>query len=653
VIASVARTRGIAARHRRLIFVSGALPALLVALLAVYRPPSVGRLDNAVYDQTLRWAGTRPPARSVIVVDVDERSLSKYGQWPWRRDVIARLVARLRDGGASVVALDVIFAERDRADAHTDESLAAALHGGRAVLGYGFTFDAPSGEREPCVLHPFPVVVVDRGADPDPSPFFRATGAVCTLPPLASAAGASGFLNAAPDRDGILRRVPVLAEFDGRVYPSLALAAFAASQGVADAAVEVSTVNSSSLSIAGRRVPLDGRGNLLVRFRGGKRTFPYLSAADVLDGRADGARLRDTIALVGTTALGTREVVSTPLDTLFVGVEVQATVADNLLQGDFIRRPEAQGALEGAVALIVAVVAAGFIAAYGVTRGAAPAATALVVFWVVSVWLLASRGVFVSALFPTFGWIASCASVSLASFVLERRRAITAGAESTAARTLMIQAMLSLTEVRDAETGRHSRRTQHYTKILAQELSGHPRFRTYLTPERIEMLAGLAPLHDIGKVGVPDRILNKPGKLTPEEFAEMRRHPVYGRDVILKAEKNALVRDNEILSLAKDIVYTHHEKWDGTGYPEGRTGDDIPIPGRIVAVVDVYDAITTRTLYKTPMSPEHALAFIVSGKGTHFDPDVIEAFVRVAPAFKAASGAPARNHFPRSVRITS
>lgn len=638
----MARTRGIAARHRRLIFVSGALPALLVALLAVYRPPAAGRLDNAVYDQTLRWAGTRPPASRVIVVDVDERSLSKYGQWPWRRDVVAQLVTRLRDAGASVVALDVMFPEPDRAAPHTDASLAAALHGGRAVLGYGFTFDAPSGDRPPCELHPFPVVVVDRAADPDPSPFFRATGAVCSLPQLAHAAGASGFLNAAPDRDGILRRVPVLAEFDGRVYPSLALAAFSAVQGVRDAAVEVSTINSSSLSIAGRHVPLDGKGNLLVRFRGGKRTFPYLSAAEVLDGRVGGATLRDTIALVGTTALGTREVVSTPLDTLFVGVEVQATVADNLLQGDFIRRPEAQGALEGAVALIVAVAAAGFIAAYGVTRGAAPAAAVLAVLWVASVWLLASRGVFVSALFPTFGWVVSCASVSLASFVLERRRAITAGAESTAARTLMIQAMLSLTEVRDAETGRHSRRTQQYTKILAQELSAHPRFCTYLTPERIEMLAGLAPLHDIGKVGVPDRILNKPGKLTPEEFAEMRRHPVYGRDVILKAEKNALVRDNEILSLAKDIVYTHHEKWDGTGYPEGRTGDDIPIPGRIVAVVDVYDAITTRTLYKTPMSPEHALAFIVSGKGTHFDPDVIEAFVRVAPAFKAASGAPAR-----------
>jgi len=640
------RSRGVAARNRRFIFLSGVLPTLLLAVLALYRPASIARLDNAIYDQTLRSAGTKPPAGGVVIVDVDERSLSKYGQWPWRRDVIARLVARLRDAGTSVVALDMMFAEADRGDQNTDQALAATLRGGGVVLGYGLTFETPDGDRQPCALHPLPVVVVDRGADSDPSPFFHATGAICSLPHLASAAGSSGFLNAAPERDGILRRVPLLAELDGHVYPSLALAAFSASQGVRDALMDISTVNSSRLSLAARHVPLDGKANLLVRFRGKKRTFPYLSAADVLDGRVDGARVRGKIALVGTTALGTREVVATPLDTLFVGVEVQATVADNLLQGDFIRRPQDQGVLEACATLLAGTNAALLIAARGVMLGAALAAGGLAAFWFAAVWLLAAHGVFVSVLFPTLGWTASFASVSLASFVLERRRAITAGVETTAARTLMIQAMLSLTEVRDAETGRHSRRTQRYTRVLAQELTTHPRFRDYLTPERVEMLAGLAPLHDIGKVGVPDSVLNKPGRLTPEELAEMQRHPVYGRDVILKAEKNALVRDDEVLSLAKAIVYTHHERWDGTGYPEGLKGNDIPIPGRIVAVVDVYDASTTRTLYRAPSSHDQALAFIVSGGGTHFDPDVIAAFIRVAPAFKALSAEPADQSMP-------
>jgi HD-GYP domain-containing protein (c-di-GMP phosphodiesterase class II) len=233
--------------------------------------------------------------------------------------------------------------------------------------------------------------------------------------------------------------------------------------------------------------------------------------------------------------------------------------------------------------------------------------------------------------------VASLSFVSAARFSLEQKRAENANLESAATRTLMIQALLSLTEARDAETGRHSRRTQQYTNLLAQELSTHPRFRQYLTPARIELISTLAPLHDIGKVGVPDSILNKPGALTPEERAEMRRHTVYGRDVILNAEKKAVVRDDAIVSLAKEIVYTHHERWDGTGYPEGLREEETPIAGRILAVVDVYDASTTRKLYQKPLSHAEGIALIVSGRGTQFDPAVVDAFVRVAAKFRALS----------------
>jgi adenylate cyclase len=626
------------AGSRRSILFWGAIPALIVAILALYRPSFTARLDDAVYDHTLRWAGTKPPSDRVVIVDVDERSLARYGQWPWRRDVIARLIARLREAGPSVVALDIMFAERDRSDEKADEVFAETLRHGGVVLGYGLTFGtAPAGSHG-CDLHPFSVALVQRGGDTDASPFFRATGAVCTLPLLATAAGASGFLNASPDRDGILRRAPLLAELDGRVYPSLALAAVTAQTGGRSALVHASNDHTTSLEFAdGRRVPLDGQSNLLLRFRGKKRTFAYLSAADILDARVETHALRDKVVLVGTTALGTREVVATPLDTLFVGVEVQATVADNLLQGDFIRRPEHQRALESGATLAIGFVVGLLMAGRGLTLGTTFASAVLGALWLAGMWLFASRGLFVSPLFPTIGWIAAFSAASFARFRMERTRADIAGLETTAARTLMIQALLSLTEVRDAETGRHSRRTQQYTKVLAEALSAHERFRDYLTPERIELISSLAPLHDIGKVGVPDSILNKPGALTPEELAEMRRHTVYGRDVILNAENKVPVRDEAILSLAKEIVYTHHERWDGAGYPEGLCGEDIPIAGRIIAVVDVYDATTTRTLYRPSMSTEKAIAFIVSGRGTHFDPAVVDALVRVAPVFEALS----------------
>src|SRR6185436_2042515 len=176
----------------------------------------------------------------------------------------------------------------------------------------------------------------------------------------------------------------------------------------------------------------------------------------------------------------------------------------------------------------------------------------------------------------------------------------------------------------------HARRTQQYARLLAEPLSSHPAFRDYLTKDRVDLLSRLAPLHDIGKVGVPDAVLNKPGKLTPEETVQMRRHPELGRDVILRAESRVGVRDDATLQLAKDIVYTHHERWDGKGYPRGLSGEQIPIPGRVMAVVDVYDALTSSRCYRAPMPHDRAVEVIVKGNGTHFDPAVVDAFHRSA-----------------------
>jgi putative two-component system response regulator len=259
--------------------------------------------------------------------------------------------------------------------------------------------------------------------------------------------------------------------------------------------------------------------------------------------------------------------------------------------------------------------------------------------WFGSIRLLSDNGIFLSPLFPTLGLVGALAAMTVARFTSERQRADEAGEATVTSQRLMVQSLLSLTEVRDAETGKHSRRTQAYARLLARQLSSHPSFRDYLTADRIELLSSLAPLHDIGKVGVPDHILHKPGALTPEELVEMRKHPVYGRDVIVHAEDSAGVHDDAILSMAKDIVYTHHEKWDGTGYPEGLSGAAIPIPGRVMAIVDVYDACTTRHLYRQPLTHDQAVAFIIKGGGTHFDPDVVEAFTKVSPSFRQFSDA--------------
>jgi adenylate cyclase len=358
---------------------------------------------------------------------------------------------------------------------------------------------------------------------------------------------------------------------------------------------------------------------------------------DVLRDTASAGTFEDKIVFVGTTELGTREVVSTPLDTLFAGVEVQATVADNLLQQDVIHRTEYGAAIETQLVIGLGLVAALLMRRFGLAWGAFGAGVSLAMVWGGAAWLMSEIGVFLSPLFPTLGVTGALAAMTVARFTIERRRADQAGEEKETSQKLMVQTLLSLTAVRDAETGRHSRRTQQYARVLAEELARNPRFRRYLSPERIDLLSSLAPLHDIGKVGVPDLVLNKPGQLTSEELVEMKKHPGYGRDVILQAQQEVGVHDDAILGMAKDIVYTHHEKWDGTGYPEGLQGDEIPIPGRVMAVVDVYDAATTRTLYRPSLTHDQAVALIVRGRGTHFDPDVVDAFLKISSLFEQCS----------------
>ncbi|WP_025870031.1 response regulator [Methylobacillus glycogenes] len=206
--------------------------------------------------------------------------------------------------------------------------------------------------------------------------------------------------------------------------------------------------------------------------------------------------------------------------------------------------------------------------------------------------------------------------------------------ELVALQDVTILTMASLAETRDSETGNHIRRTQFYVKELAEKLSTHPKFKALLTPAFIQMLFKSAPLHDIGKVGIPDRILLKPGKFEPHEFEIMKTHALLGKQVIEFAERQ-LGREVEFLTLAKEIAYCHHEKWNGSGYPQGLAGEDIPVSARLMAVADVYDALISRRVYKEGMSHEKAAAIIIEGRAQHFDPDMVDAFIELQDAFQA------------------
>lgn len=223
-----------------------------------------------------------------------------------------------------------------------------------------------------------------------------------------------------------------------------------------------------------------------------------------------------------------------------------------------------------------------------------------------------------------FGWMAQQTNKMIVSL-----KAQTESLQLT--QDASILSLASLAETRDNETGGHIMRTQRYVKSLALVLKDHPSYSVELTDRNIELIYKSAPLHDMGKVGIPDHILLKPGRLTEDEFKVMKRHPNYGKKALQTATR--ALGANSFMKYAEEIAFTHHEKWDGTGYPRKLKGDEIPLSGRLMAVADVYDALISKRVYKGAMSHDEAKNIIVGDRGTHFDPDIVDAFLSAEEEF--------------------
>ncbi len=648
---------------------AGAVLCLVLVLIYLYPPALLTFLDNKIYDIFLR-SGPRPPTTGrVVVVDLDEESLSRYGQWPWPRYRTAMLLEKVRALGAAGIGLDITFPEQDRtsllllrrdilrdlavdispdspAGGQVDNDLVMAETLGRGpyVLGYQFLFEGGSATGRACLLHPLTSAALD-GDGRSSGGFFRPAGAVCNLDVFSRAVSSSGFFNVTPDADGLLRRVPLVMEYLGQLYPSLALAAVIRYLGGQQAVFRTLPSGGRELWLGERRIPLDERGNMLIRFRGRGRTFTYLSAAAVMGDTAPAGSLEGKVVFIGTSAAGLKETRATPLDPAHPGPEIHATVADNILAGDILSRPAWGRVAELALVLAACAAAALFLVRSGALWGLPFAAAAAVCLWLASRWLFSGRLVYLSPLYPTVSLALTYTLAVTLSFRRAQREVWERTRKLALTQDVIIQSMASLAETRDNETGGHIQRTRHYMLILAEGLKDHPRFRKLLDRGTIEMLYKLAPLHDVGKVGVRDNVLLKPERLTLDEFEEMKKHTIYGSDAILRAEEQ--LGEESFLELARQIALTHQEKWDGTGYPNRLKGEEIPIPGRLMAVADVYDALISRRKYKDPMPHEEAVKIMAEGRGTHFDPDVLDVFLarreefrRIAELFAEDGGPP-------------
>lgn len=651
-------------KMKRWVFLTGLGVTLLLSLLTIFKPTFFRYLVGKIYD-TQMLAVSSATAGSVadepVIVEIDEASLAEFGQWPWPRYRLAALVDGLRGLGASGVGLDMLFPEADRSSLSqvkreiqeafgvraeirglpdylmdNDSVLSGALAKGPFSLGYYFVFSGKKGAGRNCLLRPAEFALIGgKNLQTMPLGLFKAESVTCNIKPLAEAAPSAGFFNVIPDVDGVLRRVPLLIEYDGRLYPSLSLATFMQSRGIRRLALKCGSGGLEAIVAGNISIPVDSKANLLVRFRGDSPSFAHISARDVLHGRVAHERIRGKIVFLGTSAAGLDEYHTTPVASGVLGVDIHAAVVDNFLRGEFISRPDWVPGMELLLVLFCGMVSALLLCW---TRSVVSLGAILLsgfFIWLASTYVLSSTGVFISPLFPLMVLAGNFTFLTFHKYLQEERLLRDRTNELVMTQNFTIQCLAALTETRDSETGGHILRCQQYVKLLATRLARNPRFSSILDKETIELLYRSAPLHDIGKVGIPDSILLKPARLTADEYREMKKHTLFGREAIQKAE-HRFGREirGSFLQFGKVIAYSHHEKWDGTGYPEGLTGDRIPLFGRIMAIADVYDALISKRRYKPSFTHEEAVSFIAQSSGTHFDPEVVAVFCEIQEEFR-------------------
>lgn len=637
---------------------AGLLLSFLMACLYIWQPLFLIFLNHKIYDSLLRSTHSPEVTNVPVIVDVDEKSLLRFGQWPWPRYRIARLLEKIKHLGAQAVAIDMVFAEPDRTSLglltreikrdfkfdievkgfpakfeDNDKILAHTIGQGPFVLGYKFLYTQDDLSGKDCTLHPLNVAYLKKSSQTDKQPpFFRAAGVVCNLGVLSRAAPSSGFFDAAPDIDGVLRRIPMLVEYQGKVFPSLALATLMQVQKTRQILIALSSEGIEALQIENTTIPLDYKGNLLIHYRGQRGRFDYISAGDVLNGSISKEHFKNKIVFLGTSAAGLKEIRATPLDPAFPGVEIHATVVDNILKRDFVSRPPFANGME-----LLLVVLLGICATFLLTWSKSLLSVIILGIASISIYsashaMLRTYGFFLSPVLPLLTVAVHFSTLTLLKFWHEEKQTRMRTRELALTQDVSVRSLAALAETRDPETGGHILRTQRYVRALALRLKNHPKFKDDLGDGVIEILYKMAPLHDIGKVGVRDHILLKPARLSLEEFEQMKLHTDFGRRALQVAEKE--LGRNSFLQVAIEIAYSHQEKWDGSGYPLGLKETDIPISARLMAVADVYDALISKRVYKNPIPHYQAVQWMQEGRGTHFDPDILDAFLEISEEFR-------------------
>ncbi len=325
--------------------------SLFLTFLYMFLPKSLESLDNSLRDYFFNIRGEIPDTKSVVIIDIDEKSLKKLGQWPWSRNILAKILENLTNAQASLIGLDIVFAEEDKSSPHMvlkklhitrknipnyDLEFSKMIAKTPTILGYQFEFKEDTkyiNKEAPNI----PAIFIEKNKKLGEDYLVEASGTILNIPLIQNNSYSSGFFNNIPDISGIIRSVPLIISYNNIIYPSLALEILRIITNTNKVLINYDENGVKNISLNQLDIPTDRYGRLFINFRGGEKSFKYISAVDVYENNINKEEIKDKIVLMGTTATGLYDLRATPFETIFPGIEVHANTIDNMIKGDFIK----------------------------------------------------------------------------------------------------------------------------------------------------------------------------------------------------------------------------------------------------------------------------------------------------------------------------
>jgi len=604
-------------------------------------------IDYKVYDfftqkLDMKKSDKNSISPSVVIVEIDKKSINTLGQWPWSRIITANLINKINSAHPTSIGLNMMFRQEDKSSITSlqkfyknymgfdlkidgldkkyfdnDKILADTIKYSKIILPVYMQNDLNTSRY--CNPLSINSVLLKKAKTT-----YKAGSMLCNIDILHKSCHSFGFINSQIDKDGVLRRTPLFIEYKNNIIPAFALANLLA----IDKNIEFPSSN--SVKILGHKFYINSASEILLSFYE-PSWYKRISAIDILEDKVSPREFLGKIVLIGTSLIGDNNKHIVTTGNMLNGTDISATIIENILNDHLIWQPNMLKTINMIIAFIISIIALIFIHKKLHFKLALFYIFVFVISFLI-MFISFQNGIYINISFFWIPLLIHFVFLNLLLLYINDIEQKSYFKELSDSHSAALESMVLVAGTKDFETGAHLTRTREFMKILAQYLRDHDIYADVLSDEFIDLMYHSAPLHDIGKVGIPDAILQKPGKLSDEEFTIMKNHPELGMKIIKNAMKS--YSKNDFLETAYNIAYYHHEKWDGSGYPIGLKAEEIPLEARLMALVDVYDALTTKRCYKEAFSYEKAETIIINESGKHFDPKIVDAFIKIKGKFK-------------------